>query len=370
VPRTQERSGEELATVAIVGGGYGGAAAAKALDDIADVILIEPKDAFVHNIAALRGLIDPEWTDRVFYPYTRLLSRGKVIHDRAVRIDADAVTLGSGERIAADYIVLASGSTYPFPAKMDVNDSTIAKSKIANTRAELIKADRVLLLGAGPVGLELSGEIKAAWPDKAVTVIDPIDDVLSGQYSDAMRKELRRQLEELGVNLLLGSRLTAEPPTPRGVASTFTAVTTSGEITADIWFRCYGIVPNSDYLSEELASARLANGHLEVTPELRLAGQQSVFAIGDLTAIPEAKRGGAASRHAEVVADNIRALIEGRDDLTAYQPAPPLILLPLGPTGGVSQLPGQDDFAGPEMTAQIKGQDLFVGRYAELFNLS
>ena len=46
-----------MATVAIVGGGYGGAAAAKALDDIADVILIEPKDAFVHNIAALRGLI-------------------------------------------------------------------------------------------------------------------------------------------------------------------------------------------------------------------------------------------------------------------------------------------------------------------------
>ena len=70
-------------------------------------------------------------------------------------------------------------------------------------------------------------------------------------------------------------------------------------IQADIWFRCYGVVPNSDYLGEELAKARLANGHLEVTPELRLAGQETVFAIGDLTAIPEAKRGGAAGRHAE-----------------------------------------------------------------------
>ena len=83
-----------------------------------------------------------------------------------------------------------------------------------------------------------------------------------------------------------------------------------------------------------------------MTPELRLAGQETVFAIGDLTAIPEAKRGGAAGRHAEVVASNIRALIEHGDELVAYQPAPPLILLPLGPTGGVSQLPGQDDFAG------------------------
>jgi apoptosis-inducing factor 2 len=359
-----------VATVIVVGGGYGGAATAKALDDVADVVLIEPKDAFVHNIAALRGLVDPEWTDRIFFPYSGLLARGKVIHDRAVRVEADAVTIGSGERIPADYIVLASGSAYPFPAKMDVHDSATAKSKIATTHAELVKANRVLLLGAGPVGLELSGEIKAAWPDKEVTVIDPIDDVLSGQYSDAMRKEIRRQLEELGVNLVLGTSLTEEPGTPPGVASTFPATTTSGEeITADIWFRCYGIVPNSDYLSEEIAEARLANGHLEVTPELRLAGQETIFAIGDLTAIPEAKRGGSAGRHAGVVASNIRALIEHSDELVAYQPAPPVILLPLGPTGGVSQLPGQEDFAGPEMTAQIKGQDMFVGRYAEMFNV-
>jgi len=357
-----------LTTVVVIGGGYGGAAAAKALDDIADVVLIDPKDAFVHNIAALRGLVDHEWTDRVFYHYGGLLTRGRVVQDRAIHVEAGAVTIGSGERIPADYIVLASGSSYPFPAKMDVDDSASAKTKIATTRSELAKADRVLLLGAGPVGLELGGEIKAAWPNKEVTIVDPIDDVLSGQYTDELRDELRRQLGELGVNLLLGTKLVEEPQTPPGVAGTVTAVTTSGQqITADIWFRCYGIVPNSDYLSEELASARLANGHLEVTPELRLAGQETVFAIGDITAIPESKRGGAAGRHAQVAAGNIRALIEGRDELAAYEPAPPLILLPLGPTGGVSQLPGRG-FVGAEETAQIKGHDLFVGNYAELFN--
>lgn len=358
-----------MATVAVIGGGYGGAAAAKALDDIADVVLIDPKDAFVHNIAALRGLVDHEWTDRVFYPYERLLTRGRVIQDRATRVDPNTVTVGSGERLPADYIVLASGSSYPFPAKMDEHDSATAKAKIATTRSELSKADRVLLLGAGPAGLELSGEIKAAWPNKEVTLVDPIDDVLSGHYTEQLRQELRRQLGELGVNLLLGTKLVEEPQTPPGVAGTVTAATTSGQqITADIWFRCYGLVPNSDYLSDELASARLPNGHLDVTPELRLAGQETVFAIGDITAIPESKRGGAAGRHAQVAAANIRALIEGRDELTAYQPAPPLILLPLGPTGGVSQLPGRG-FVGAQETAQIKGHDMFVGNYAELFNL-
>ena len=355
--------------MAIVGGGYGGAPAAKALDEIADVVLIDPKDAFVHNIAALRGLVNPDWTDHVFYPYQSLLRRGRVVRGRAVRVVTNAVTIDSGESIAADFIVLASGSAYPFPAKMDVNDSAAAKSKIAYTRAELAKADRVLLLGAGPVGLELSGEIKTAWPEKDVTILDPVDDVLSGQYTDELREELHRQLDGLSINLVLGTSLVEEPSTPRGVAATFTAVTTSGrEITADLWFRCYGIVPNSDYLGESLASARLANGHLNVTPELRLAGQETVFAIGDITAIHEAKRGGAAGRHADIVVSNVRALLDGNQELVAYQPAPPLILLPLGPAGGVSQLPGRG-FVGAEMTAQLKGHDMFVGRYAELFNL-
>lgn len=42
-------------TVAVVGGGYGGAAVAKALDAEADVVLIDPRDAFVNASGALRG---------------------------------------------------------------------------------------------------------------------------------------------------------------------------------------------------------------------------------------------------------------------------------------------------------------------------
>src|ERR1019366_3454057 len=48
-------------TVVVVGGGYGGIAVAKALDEMANVVLVEPKDAFMHNVAALRALVDPTW---------------------------------------------------------------------------------------------------------------------------------------------------------------------------------------------------------------------------------------------------------------------------------------------------------------------
>src|SRR5262245_8620815 len=42
-------------TVVVVGGGYAGVHVAHSLDDVADVVLVEPKDAFVHNVAALRA---------------------------------------------------------------------------------------------------------------------------------------------------------------------------------------------------------------------------------------------------------------------------------------------------------------------------
>ena len=121
-------------TVVIVGGGYGGVAAARALDDETDVILVEPRDAFVHNVAALRGLVDPAWADRIFMPYRRLLDRGQVIRDRVVAADATGVTLGSGEKLTADYLVLATGSAYPFPGKTGEDESAVARSRPGRPR--------------------------------------------------------------------------------------------------------------------------------------------------------------------------------------------------------------------------------------------
>lgn len=356
------------ATVAVIGGGYGGVSVAKALDDIADVILVEPRDTFVHNVAALRGLVDPDWTDRLFYPYDRLLRHGRVINDRAARVRPSTITLGSGEQVAADYIVLATGSTYPFPAKVDVHDSSAAKDRFRTTRAALAESDGVLLLGAGAVGLELAGEIAAAWPDKTVTIVDPAEDILSGEeFPGEFRAELRRQLDAMGVRLVLGTSLTEQPPSDPGEAKTFTVTTRSGVgVTADVWFRCFGVVPVSDYLAGDLATAREPSGHVTVTDELRLPGQHRVFAIGDLTALAEAKKAKAAGQHAEVVAGNIRTLIGGGLELATYRPDAPSIALPLGPTGGASYSPEHGGILDAATTSQIKGADLLAGRFAEL----
>lgn len=62
-------------TVAVIGGGYGGSAVAKALDEDTDVVLIDPKDAFVHAAGSLRALVKPDWADNIFFPYDTLLQR-------------------------------------------------------------------------------------------------------------------------------------------------------------------------------------------------------------------------------------------------------------------------------------------------------
>ena len=269
--------------VVVIGGGYAGVSTAKALDELADVILVEPKDDFVHNVASLRALADPSWLPRIYLPYGGLLARGRVIQDRAVKVDAGLVTLGSGEEIHADYIVLASGSGYPFPAKSDVDSTAAAHEKVRAAHDAVSQAARVLIVGAGPVGIELAGEIIAAWPGKQVTLLDAADDILGVAFRPELKAELRRQLTDIGVRLLLASPLRQEPPAPPGELRTFTVTTTAGAgVTADIWFRCYGVMPASDYLAGELAAARRDDGFIDVNPYLQVAGQDRVFALGDV----------------------------------------------------------------------------------------
>jgi NADPH-dependent 2,4-dienoyl-CoA reductase/sulfur reductase-like enzyme len=86
----------------------------------------------------------------------------------------------------------------------------------------------VLLLGAGPVGIELAGEIKAVWPGKQVTLVDVADDILGERCRPDLKAELRRQLDELGVELLLGCPLTTMPTNGAGALAPFTVTTESG----------------------------------------------------------------------------------------------------------------------------------------------
>lgn len=358
-------------TVVVVGGGYGGSAVAKALDAEADVVLVDPRDAFVHSAGSLRALARPDWADNIFFPYDTLLARGTVIRDRVVSVDPGGVALASGRRVEANYLVLATGSSYAYPGKPGAESTSEALDDLCRTHKELVGAERVLIAGAGPVGLELAGEIKAEWPHKRITVIDPNEQLLAA-FLPEVREDLHRQLDELDIRLRLGTRLTAAPTTEPGRVETFTVTTTDGDqLTADIWFRAHGMRINSDYLADGGLTTRTPRGQVRVDEKLAVHGYHHVYAIGDITDVTEAKMALHAMQHAEVVAQNITAQLRGGQPAATYRPArDPVILLPLGPRRGVGQLPTPDGpVAAPATTvSEYKGTDLGVGNFAALFD--
>lgn len=140
-------------------------------------------------------------------------------------------------------------------------------------------------------------------------------------------------------------------------------------MSADIWFRCYGVTPVSDYLAGAAAGARRPDGFVDVTPYLQVAGQDRIFAVGDVAAADH-KMAGIATRQAQLVAANIRALIGGETELTPYQPSSPAIIVPIGPEGGSGQRPGRDDLVTAEFVAQAKGREMMVERFAELLGVT
>jgi NADH dehydrogenase FAD-containing subunit len=356
-----------LPSVVVLGGGYGGVNAAKALDEVADVTLVDPTEAFVHNVAAWRALVEPEWLDRIFLPYEHLLAHGRFLRDRAVAVDGRRVTLASRDVLEPDYLVLATGSSYPFPAKNEEPDIASGRARVRAAHDALLAADSALIVGAGPAGLELAGEIKAFFPDKRVTLADVADDILAGPYGQDLRDELRRQLDELGIELRLGSGLTNLPSAPPAtLAPIRVGLEDGGELVADIWFRAFGVKPHSEYLEDgSLEDRRDERGYIRVDDQLRVVGATNVFALGDVSNA-DRDMAGIASRQAAVVAANIQALIAGEGELTGYEAFPPLIAIPLGPEGGAGFI--GDGVADAAKISELKGRHMLIDNYASLFD--
>lgn len=356
-------------SLVVVGGGYAGINAAKALDDVADVTLVDPKEAFVHNVASWRALMEPAWLDRIFFPYEHLLANGRFLRDRAVEVEGRRVALASGDVLEPDYLVLATGSSYPFPAKTEETDIASAQLRVRAAHQALLGADRALIVGAGPAGLELAGEIKAFFPGKQVTIADAAGDILAGPYVQALRDELRRQLDALGVNLRLGVALSELPSAPPATLAPISVGTADGgELVADIWFRAFGVQVRSEYLSGgALQDRRDEFGYVHVDEHLRVAGETQVFAIGDV-ADADRDMAAVAGAQARVASSNIRALILGTGDLESYDTFPPLIAVPLGPEGGAGFI--GDGVADPATIAEFKGRDMLIDTYTKLFDSS
>lgn len=364
-----------MARVVVVGGGYGGVTVAKGLDPFADVVLVEQKDEFVHHAAALRAAVDNVWQKAIFMPYSNLLTRGTFVQGTVSRVDGTTVHIYGRDPIEADYVVLATGSSYPFPAKYSSSRADVARARLEQLRDNLRNASSVLLVGGGAVGIEFTGELANSFPDLKITIVEKEEDILStAGYTEELRSLIRSQLDTLGVRVITGARLAFLPPHNVGELGHFHVTTTNGEeIEADLWFQCHGAHANSGYLAgTEYESFLHPNGTLRVSSTLQVEGHDKVYAVGDLTDVRESKRADAARQQARVVIANICSQINGEPVTNLYHPTKEWVVLPLGPTMGASQLldaDGSTRIIGAEQTAEIKGTDLMVSVIRAQLNL-
>ncbi|MDF3604909.1 FAD-dependent oxidoreductase [Paracoccus sp. DMF-8] len=201
----------------VIGGGYVGSAVARRLDGDLDVTLIEPKQAFVHTPAMIRALVQPGLSEQALLPYDPLLRRGRVIRDRVTGIGsggigsggggsggaADHVTLASGGRVQGDLILIATGSGHAGFLKPLGDSIADFRSLQSDTARRIAGARHIAIVGAGPVGIELAGEIAHACPDKAVTLLSA-HPTLMPEFPAGLGRMLAAKLAALGVTLRHG----------------------------------------------------------------------------------------------------------------------------------------------------------------------
>lgn len=355
--------------VLIVGGGYAGTALARALDKSAEVRLIEPRDRFVHNVAAIRAVVDPSLVEKILIPYDRLLQRGSVHQGVVTGIGDRRIALADGTIMEGDIVVVATGSRYAQPFKPQTN--SVADFVESNRRAHAAVefAARIAIIGGGAVGVELAGEIATAYPGKSVTLVTATKMLLPG-YAARLSNVLAAQLRRKGVSIRFETRIRNLPEL--GAPFAGPVETDGGGIEADLVFPAIGAHPVNDLLRTLPGAEFDALGRAKVDRWLRPAGAANIFALGDAAATGDVMTIVAITHQVPWLAGTIKALIRGRkiERLPAYRPwAVAGILVPLGPKDGASILPVARSgiFAGRKITAMLKGKDLFITRYQKEF---
>ncbi|XP_033637579.1 apoptosis-inducing factor 2-like [Asterias rubens] len=354
----------ESKRVVIIGGGYGGVAAANKLLGKCQLTLIDSKEAFHHCLAALRACTEDGLAGKTFIPYEptygKSFKRGTVV---AILVDSKEVLLSGGESIGYDYLIIGTGSQGGFPGNVEGGEDTdVYVSKYTGMLQKVKLAKEIVVIGGGAVGLEMAGEIATDFPDKSVTVVHSRDYLVEGDsLRPAFRDGIKDQLTAKGVKLVLGEKVSNLNDIPRDGSSKCTVKTNKGtEIQADLAIVCIGKpVKSSTTYSKSLQSSMTERGQIRVNEHLQVEGLTDVFAIGDCS---ESGAGLAyvAGAQGELAADNIWYSVEKRG-LKSWKSMGVMMILPIGRNGGMFQV-GNWVF-GTFLSRKIKSEHLFLPKY-------
>jgi len=236
---------------------------------------------------------------------------------------------------------------------------------LKTSTGELASSKKVLIIGGGPTGIELAGEIATTQKDKNITIITSGKGLLSNRtdLNEKLAINLQGQLEKLGVECIFDERVDfscfgEQAWKDRYLLGPIQVKTEKGrEIDADLVFFCQGSYINYSAYAETLEKSMNKNGELRVNEFNQVEGHEKIFAIGDCCDADH-KMAFCAAEQGTLVANNIIAHIEKRQ-MKKRSKSLQVMSVPLGTNGGAGQLP-IFGVVGPLPTSILKGGDLFV----------
>ena len=295
--------------VVILGAGFGGLNAARALDSIADVTLVDR-----HNFQTFLPLLYQVATaglaaDHVAHPIRSALRKTKVKFRMGSPISIDhkhkSIKLDSSETLEFDYLIVALGSaTSDFGVKgvadhalgmKSVNEALLIRSSIMRRFEDLCRFEdetelSVSVVGGGPTGVEMAGAI-------AELVRGP----LASDQANAAR-HIKVNLIEAGPRLLPSFHALLSAKTEKDLAKLGVKVFTSTsvkEVKSTSIILGDGTKLNSHITvwaagvsgepTIEKLKLPIERGRIKVDPTLEVTNYPYIFAIGDVAGAKDQK---------------------------------------------------------------------------------
>ena len=307
-----ENMNEHLPRVVIVGGGFGGLAAAKALRwSPVEVILIDRTNHHLFQPLLYQVATSVLAPGQIAAPIREILGKQRnttVILGEVTAVNNEQryIVASSADRtdvrIPYDYLILATGARHSYfghdefersaPGMKTLGDAVAIRNRILQA-FEQAEAEEdptrhrdlltFVLVGAGPTGVEMAAALAVMVRTSLrsqfrridplstrIVLVDRGDRVL-GTFAESISAAAKRRLEELGVEVLLSKAV--DKIDEDGIIA-------GGERIASktvIWTAGVAPSPAGKWLAVETDRA----GRVKVQPDCSVPGHPEVFVLGD-----------------------------------------------------------------------------------------
>jgi len=300
----------------IIGGGFGGIAAARALERCdAEVLVIDKRNHHIFQPLLYQVATAVLSPGDIAAPIRQLAQKQKnlsVMLAEVTGVDPTSRAIqartpeGDSRNVSFDFLVVATGMQPSYfghnefakyaPGLKTLSDAETIRARIlsAYERAELTENDSersrlmtFVLVGAGPTGVELAasmaqmakttlrGNFRRIDPaSNSIVLLDGASRVLPS-FSDSLSKKAARRLEQLGVKVRTGMRV--EQIDEQGIVANGERLSSA----TVLWTA--GVTPSP--LMKTLGASTDRAGRVSVGPFMDVPNLPGVFVVGDTASV-------------------------------------------------------------------------------------